>query len=228
MTAPARIDHLVVVADSLEQGAAWCEAELGVVPGPGGSHALMGTHNHLLRVATVDFPQAYLEIIAVDAAAQRQAPLRTRWFDMDDERLRAAVRQAPRLVHWVAQVPDVRSAVRSLDRLGIERGEVLAASRMTARGPLHWEITVRPDGQRLFDGCLPTLIQWGESHPVAWMPDSGVTLNGIGITHPRADEVRIALAAAGLGAVTVQPGPASLCAQLITPRGRVRLESGGL
>jgi len=60
----ARIDHLVVAADSLAQGAEWCDRVLGVVPGPGGEHPLMGTHNRLLRVATVDHPRTYFEIIA--------------------------------------------------------------------------------------------------------------------------------------------------------------------
>ena len=36
-------DHLVVVAHTLDQAAAWCEATLGVVPASGGQHALMGT-----------------------------------------------------------------------------------------------------------------------------------------------------------------------------------------
>ena len=77
-----RLDHLVVAAASLEQGAAWCEATLGVVPGPGGVHATMGTHNRLLRIATEAFPDAYLEIIAIDPAAP--APGRPRWFGLDD------------------------------------------------------------------------------------------------------------------------------------------------
>jgi len=34
------VDHLVVAAATLEQGVAWCEAKLGVTPGPGGKHAL--------------------------------------------------------------------------------------------------------------------------------------------------------------------------------------------
>jgi hypothetical protein len=229
VSAPGRIDHLVVLADNLEQGAAWCQAELGVTPAPGGVHPLMGTHNHLLRVATVDIPRAYLEIIAIDPSAQRAAPARTRWFDMDDERLRAAVRtQGPRLVHWVAQVPDARAAVQSLARQGLERGEVVAASRMSPRGLLQWEITIRPDGQRLFDGCLPTLIQWGQTHPVAGLPESGVTLHGVSLSHPRAAELRAALSAVGLGHIAVQEGPANLCAALITPRGRIKLESKGL
>ena len=74
----ARVDHLVVAAASLEEGVAWCEATLGVVPGPGGEHPLMGTHNRLLRIATVDYPRAYFEIIAIQPG---RAPQRARrWF----------------------------------------------------------------------------------------------------------------------------------------------------
>ena len=43
-------DHLVVAARTLEEGAAWVEARLGVAPVPGGKHPTMGTHNRLLRI----------------------------------------------------------------------------------------------------------------------------------------------------------------------------------
>ena len=43
----------------------------------------------------------------------------------------------------------------------IDRGHVLEASRDTPAGRLAWQITVRDDGQRLFYGALPTLIEWG-------------------------------------------------------------------
>ena len=56
----ARIDHLVVAAPTLEDGVAWCEATLGVTPGPGGAHALFGTQNRLLRLSSNDHRQAYL------------------------------------------------------------------------------------------------------------------------------------------------------------------------
>ena len=41
----------VVMAGTLAEGAAWCEAPLGVLPGAGGEHPLFGTHNRLLSVA---------------------------------------------------------------------------------------------------------------------------------------------------------------------------------
>ena len=220
----ARIDHLVVGAASLEEGVAWCEATLGVAPGPGGEHPLMGTHNRLLRVATVDFPRAYLEIIAVQP--ERAAQRARRWFDLDDEALRDRLRRdGPRLLHFVASVPDVQAAVRSLRALDIDRGEVVAASRMTPRGLLQWQITVRPDGQRLFDGVLPTLIEWGETHPAAAMAESGVTLRSLGASHPQVARLRAACEAIGLDAVALAGGAPRLRAVLDTPRGRVTLDS---
>lgn len=223
----ARIDHLVVAAGNLIDAAAWCEATLGVVPGPGGEHPLMGTHNRLLRVATVDFPRAYFELIAIQPGKTPQRA--RRWFDLDDEGLRDALkRSGPRLLHFVANVPDVRLAVSSLHGLGIERGEVVQASRMTTRGLLEWQITVRPDGQRLYNGALPTLIEWGETHPAAGMPESGVTLQGLTVSHPEAGTLRAAYEAIGLQDVAVKDGAPNLCATFETPRGRVKLESQGL
>jgi hypothetical protein len=220
----ARVDHLVVAADSLEEGVAWCEATLGVVPGPGGEHPLMGTHNRLLRIATVDYPRAYFEIIAVQPGRQPQRA--HRWFDLDDESLRDRVRRdGPQLVHFVANVPDVRAAVAAWQALDIERGAVVEASRMTPRGLLQWQITVREDGQRLFDGVLPTLIEWGQAHPAAGLPESGITLQSLTATHPQAARLRGAWDAVDLQGVALKEGAASLCAMLDTPRGRVRLES---
>lgn len=223
----AHVDHLVVGAGSLEEGAAWAEATLGVVPGPGGEHPLMGTHNRLLRVATVDYPRAYLEIIAVQPGRQPQRD--RRWFDLDDETLRDTLRrEGPRLLHFVANVPHVAQAVAAMLRLGLDRGEVLQASRMTARGLLEWQITVRPDGRRLYAGALPTLIEWGQTHPASALPESGVTLQSLVATHPQAEQLRAAGEAIGLQRVTVKEGAANLCATLDTPRGRVKLESRGL
>lgn len=218
----ARLDHLVVLADTLAQGVAWCEATLGVVPAPGGQHPLFGTHNRLLALGGAAFAQAYLEIIAIDPAAGD--PGRTRWFDMDDQRLRRQVRaQGPQLIHWVARVPELARAAAAWAALGLERGAVLPASRMTPRGLLEWQITVREDGQRLLDGCLPTLIQWGAVHPADALPASGIALESLSLRHPQAALLRAALDAVGLAGIVVEPGPAALQARLATPRGAVTL-----
>jgi hypothetical protein len=227
MTARAQIDHLVVAARTLDEGVAWCEATLGVVPGPGGEHPLFGTHNRLLRLHCAQAPRAYLEIIAINPQATPTRPTGLqRWFDLDDAALLARLAQhGPQLVHWVASVPDIDAATAALRALGIERGPVLAASRPTPSGLLQWRITVRDDGRRLFGGALPTLIQWGDTHPADDMPASGLALQDLTLRHPDAPQLQQALDAIGLGPMAVTPGPAALTTLLDTPQGPRTLSS---
>lgn len=232
-----QIDHLVVVAQTLEQGVQWCEATMGIVPGPGGEHALYGTHNRLFKIATPANPLAYLEIIAIDPLAKRPANAPDkRWFDMDDAKLQAAVAKEPRLVHFVAGTDDIQAARTALKALGMDRGPAMHASRHSRRGLLQWQITVRDDGQRLFDGALPTLIQWGKPdaaeplrlHPRNSLPRSGVTLHSMAITHPSADKLQAAYDAISLTGITLATGPAEIAATLHTPKGAVTLHSNGV
>ncbi len=232
-----QIDHLVIVAKSLEQGVQWCEDTLGITPGPGGEHTLYGTHNRLFKVASPSNPMAYVEIIAINPAAVR--PKRAcpkRWYDMDDPALQKAVAKEPRLVHFVVNTPDIRAARMAIRMQGIDRGPAISASRRTNRGTLNWQISVRADGQRLFDGCMPTLIQWGKPeatdplklHPRNTLTRSGVTLQSLEVIHPSAAKLQAAYDAIELNRVTVTEGPANLKATLQTPKGLVVLSSDGI
>ncbi|MBP5990063.1 MAG: VOC family protein [Piscinibacter sp.] len=189
------VDHLVIGAATLAQGAAWCEAAFGVAPGPGGKHALMGTHNRLLSLACEAFPRCYLEIIAIDPDAP--APARRRWFDLDDAAMQAALTAGPRLIHWVARCDDLAAECAARAGTGIDPGEILAAERATPQGLLRWRIAVRADGRRPAGG-LPTLIEWGEVHPADHLAASPLRLAAF-------DERR-------------------LVAEIDSPKGRVRLE----
>ena len=224
------LDHLVILAATLPEGVAWCEATFGVALAPGGEHPLMGTHNRLLNISSPAHPRAYLEVIAINpGATPARAAGARRWFDMDNEALQAQLHQTgPQLAHWVAQVPDITRAVAALAAQGIDRGRVLAASRPTPHGLLSWQISVRDDGQRLFGGCLPTLIEWGTTHPCDHLPASGVQLQALQLQHPDATALRAACGAAGLAQVaTITDGPAPrLQALLATPRGPLVLNSG--
>ncbi len=218
MTLP--VDHLVVAAATLEQGVAWCEATLGVTPGPGGKHVLFGTHNRLLKVATPVFPDAYLEIIAIDPAAPPQR--RPRWFGLDDPALQQRLLESPRLVHVVVRTGTLGAHRRALVAAGLDPGDPIQASRETPHGRLAWQILVRADGRLLCEGALPTLIQWEGVHPAAQMPDSGITLRALALAGVPAAARELLQ----LRHVQVQAGfgPA-LSATLATPRGDVTLES---
>jgi hypothetical protein len=223
VTIRSRIDHLVVAAASLADGIAWCRETFGFEPASGGEHALMGTHNRVFRIDTPQFPQAYFEIIAINPAAP--APGRTRWFDFDDAQLRASLARGPRLVHFVASTGDAPQAMAALRSLGIDRGELVAAERPTPSGLLRWKISVRDDGRRLFDGALPTLIEWGPVHPCDNLPASGIALRSLALSHPEAAQLQAAFDAIGLAQVTVQAGPPGLVAELAAPAGVVRVTS---
>lgn len=223
----AQLDHLVIAAATLAEGVAWCEATLGIVPGPGGEHALFGTHNRLLKLGCADAPNAYLEIIAINpqAAPTRKPPL-NRWFDLDDPALQASLQlNGPQPIHWVASVPHIGAALTAWRALGIERGQALTASRPTPNGLLQWQLSVRDDGQRLLNGCLPTLIQWGQVHPSAAMPDSGLTLQSLALHHPQAPLIEAALATLALHGAAIETAPPALVAEFQSPRGSVTLRS---
>ena len=234
----AELDHLVIVAASLQEGVQWCEHTLGITPGPGGEHPLMGTHNRLFNISGPAFARSYAEIIAINPGAtfSRAAAGQKRWFDMDEPLLRARVaKDGPQLIHFVARVSGMAAAVRALSELRLDRGHPVEASRQTASGLLSWRITVRDDGQRLFFGGLPTLIEWGDAtglpeavrHPVDNMLASGVVLEALAFSHPRPASLIEAYDAIGLQSVGVLQGAPNLMAALSTPRGMVKLESRG-
>jgi len=219
------LDHLVLAASTLDEGVAWCEQVLGVTPGPGGKHALMGTHNRVLAIGSAAFPRAYLEIIAVDPEAP--PPGRMRWFDLDSAALRVSLASGPQLVHWVARTDALDVALAVLARQGVDGGRVLPASRATPHGELRWRIAVPDDGAGLFDGALPMLIEWGAVHPADALPASGVTLAALRLGGREPASLQRALQALRLPlplAASNAGGPA-LSATLTTPRGVVTLSS---
>ena len=218
----ARVDHLVIVADTLEQGARWCEATLGVTPVGGGRHPRMGTHNRLLSIGAERFPDCYLEIIAIDPDAP--APGRPRWMGIDDAVQRAAVRESPRLVHVVARTPMIEMLRWGLINCGLNPGEPIAAERQTSDGVLRWRITVRDDGRAECAGALPTLIEWQGAHPCARLPASPVALRELtlrGVPQRALDVLKLP----AVQALPASVGAAALSATFDTPRGAVTLHS---
>jgi hypothetical protein len=201
----ARLDHLVVAAASLESGTATLERFLGVALSPGGQHSRMGTHNRLLRLGA----DTYLELIAIDPSAP--PPDRPRWLGLDEQRMRAALREGPRLIHWVAGVPSTTSRPLAED---------LGPWEALQRGAFSWSLTVRADGALPFDGIVPSLIAWdGPEHPSQRLPDVGCILDGLRLAHPRSEEVNAALRAVGASARCERAPVPQMIAEIRTPGG---------
>jgi hypothetical protein len=201
------LDHIVVASLTLEEGVAHVERCLGVIVPPGGEHPLMGTHNHLMRLGD----EIYLEILSPNP---RVHPQRARWFGLDRSEFLAQLREAPRLITWVARVPDLGAALQNLP----EAGEIVKASR----GDLSWLISVRADGAMPFDGAFPTLIQWPNGpHPSERMADLGCRLQRLEVAHPDANLIRGMLSSnlEDQRIVFVDGSQTRLCAEIMTPTG---------
>ncbi|WP_206955813.1 VOC family protein [Trinickia acidisoli] len=223
------LDHLVVVARTLDEGARYVADTLGVEPVTGGTHAAMGTHNRLLAL----WGGAYLEIIAIDPQAERDraghddvaAQSRPRWFALDDAAMRERLECGPYLAHWVARVP----RPKDLGRWQTQYPERIASVVPMARGDLTWRLTVPEDGafpcwQGAGDGIVPTLIQWDTAaHPSARLPETGLALKALKARHPRAGAIREQLewlgAAHLIALEDIADGPAALVAEIETPSG---------
>lgn len=160
---PCALDHLVVTAPTLDIGADWVQERLGVTLRPGGEHPAMGTHNRLLRLGE----SSYLEVIAVNPAAGK--PQRPRWFGLD----RLMPDSPPRLAAWVARTADIESTFfASVEPLG-----TILPMR---RGDLAWRISVPNDGDVIFGGIVPMLIEWQtRTHPASRLPASGCDLEAL-------------------------------------------------
>jgi hypothetical protein len=199
----ARLDHITVVAPSLEVGAAYVEAALGVSPDAGRKHPDMATHNLLLALG----PDVYLEVISADPEA---APIkRPRWFGLD-----SLPSSTARLAAWVASIDDIAQA--AIPELGVV--EVMRREHHT------WRMTVRADGALPLDGAAPLLIQRSTKvSPAGALPPKGLLLLGLRIRHPAPAQVAALLARIGLSTESLlaltEGNSFSLVADIQTPFG---------
>ncbi|MDR5756535.1 VOC family protein [Caballeronia sp. LZ035] len=192
-----QLDHLVIAARTLEEGAQFVAAKFGVETAPGGTHPSMRTHNRLLNL----WGGAYLEVIAIDPAAPAVDAPRPRLFALDDPAQQQRIAEhGPQLVHWVARV----ARPKSLTRWREQYPERIAPVAAMSRGANTWGLTVPDDGafpawQGAGQGVLPSLIQWDTPLlPSDVLPPSGIALRSLSGFHP--DAARIAEQLAWLGA----------------------------
>ena len=195
-----QLDHIVVTAPDLATGARWLEERLGVALGPGGRHALMGTHNRLLSLG----PDCYLEVIAPDPEAPD--PGRPRWFELDGRREAA-------LTDWVVRVDDLNAALAAAPEAA---GEATALERCDLR----WRMGVTADGRTPLGGAHPMILQWDRPDAAGRLPDTGCRLVSLTVETPEAEALRAVLPL-GDPRIQIVSAPAlRLAAEIDTPYGR--------
>jgi len=181
------LDHIVVAALDLEQGADYVERQLGVRVLDGGQHRTLGTHNKVMSLGQ----GCYLEIIAVDP--DLPAPPMPRWFGLDDPAIIASLRESPRLITWAVNTTD-------LDTLLAASTLNIGVPTALERGDLRWKVALSDDGRLSAGGFLPLCIQWQtDCHPSTKMADLGCRLKKLVVSHPYPNWMEQVLASIGAG-----------------------------
>ena len=164
------LDHVVLAAETLEEGENYTQGHLGVDLEAAGEHPLFGTHNSLLGLG-----DCYFEVIARNPLA---APVnRSLWFDLD------RFSGPPRVITWVCRTSDM---VRALSALPYNPGPVITVTRED----LIWDLTIAEDGRLAMDGTAPSIIDWKSiSSPTQKLPDVGCRLKHMTVSHAGAEQL---------------------------------------
>lgn len=204
-----RLDHLIVVAPSLESGMAELEERLGVKPSPGGRHEGRGTQNALLSLGDGQ----YLELLAPDP--EQALPPDRRFLGVGDQ-------TELHLATWVAKASNLDEVRRRAKAAGVELGESKSGGRPTADGSwLAWR-SLGADAPRL-DGLIPFFIDWGDTPHPSMGAAPGCMLEALRAEHPDPVRVRSALTALDLDLEVGRGDAPRLMATMKCPRGVVEL-----
>lgn len=175
------LDHLVLVAESLESGADFVVQQLKVAPQLAWTNAFFGTHSLALKLGEA----CHLEIIAIDPEAPQ--PVRRRWYKLDDPGTHRTLARRPSLFGWVVRVANLDTALAAVD---FDAGEPITMSQ----GELVWRQSVRRDGELVMFGAGPSLIERHGGHPSRWLSDKGCTIETLRLSdeQPAAMKRRLA------------------------------------
>jgi len=208
------IDHLVFGCDYLQNGTSYLEQALGVGLSAGGQHALMATHNRLLKLQDA----IYLEAIAIDhEAVQKHGDIgRKRWFSLDEDRTKKRLAQSPRPLTWVVAVDDIHDAA---SKCGYDAGKITTMTR----DDLEWMLTIAENGTLMEDGLLPSFIQWpGGRNPANKLPESGTRLQRLILQHPQPYAIEKIIDQLSIDRpIEVRPGTTNLIFEMQTKAGEL-------
>ena len=164
-----KLDHIVLGANTLQEGTDYLEKKLGLSLSEIGYHHHMGTHNRVIKIGE----NIYLEVIAIDPNANK--PRHVRWFNLDNENQQARLKISPQIIGYVIEN-------KNLDILKFYN-PFFKASREDYR----WEFAIPKSDNNLINknliesGLVPSLIKWKSKKPVYQMVDNDFELEKIEI-----------------------------------------------
>ena len=204
------LDHITVIAPSLEEGVAHVQECLGLTVPFGQRHPYMGTHNHLLQLGK----SLYLEVVAIDPDGIN--PNRKRWFGLDDQaKVRADWDAGLRLRGWVARTKEIEKV---LHRHRETFGEKVP---LPADEPL-FLFSIPDDGSLPLNGAAPSIIdRFGKPRSMENTLDLGARLKSFTLEHPEPEQIKALYQRLGMtgGPDLVQSDSLRYRAQIDTPHG---------
>ncbi|MCY3769953.1 MAG: VOC family protein [Gammaproteobacteria bacterium] len=186
---PTRLDHIVIAARTLEQGAAYIHEKMGITIPDGGVHDMMGTFNKVMSLGH----GVYLEVIAIHP--EMRAPSRPRWFGLDDPHVRNSLDCGPKLLTWAVNTDSLDSLLSGSD---LPLGTVVEARR----DHLKWKVALTEDGRMPGAGFIPLCIEWlVDFHPSEQMSQPDCQFKSFRLYHPRRQWLEEALKSIGAGSL---------------------------
>lgn len=168
-----KLDHLTVIAPTLDEGVSHVRDCLNLDVPFGTRHYYMGTHNHRLQLGN----SVYLEIVALDPGGI--SPGRSRWFGLDDQdKIRLDWDEGRRLRGWVASTVDIASKMANHQGVFGERVS------LPFDDPA-FDFSIPSDGSLPQDGAAPSLIDHREDPTLMEdIPDLDARLLSFTLEHP--------------------------------------------
>jgi len=164
-----KLDHIVLGANTLQEGTDYVEKKLGLSLSEIGFHHHMGTHNRVIKIGE----NIYLEVIAIDPNANK--PKHFRWFNLDIEEQQARLKISPQIIGYVIEN-------KNKDMLKFYNPFFKAS-----RGDYRWEFAMpkcdnnQIKNELIESGLVPSLIKWKSKKPVDQMVDNYFELEKIQI-----------------------------------------------
>ena len=155
-----KLDHIVLGANTLQEGTDYVEKKLGLSLSEIGYHHHMGTHNRVIKIAK----NIYLEVIAIDPNASK--PKHFRWFNLDIEEQQARLKISPQIIGYV--IENENSDMLKFYNPFFE----------ASRGYYRWEFAMpkcnnnQIKNELIESGLVPSLIKWKSKKPVDQMVDN--------------------------------------------------------
>ena len=204
------VDHLTVIAPTLESGIAAFEKHAGVSATLGGKHSINGTEIALISLGERRYP----ELLCPDPDGPPEGSLGEQIAQVD----------APVFVNYLVRCNDIDSTADQAETIGLKVDPDFTMSRNTPEGDhLEWRIGVFSGHP--FGSIVPHLIDWMDStHPATQCVD-GCRFKSLQAITPDVSELTRIHDTLQIEVDVVAGDQHGLVAVLDTPRGELILRT---